>query len=45
MSHIVNGSTNLECVDEFCLSFIDTPLNPGLNFDCIKNIQSGYKYW
>ncbi|MEO6407083.1 MAG: alpha/beta hydrolase [Ferruginibacter sp.] len=39
MSHLFDGLSNPECFDEICLSFINNPINPKLELDCIKNMQ------
>jgi len=39
MSHTFDGLSHSECFDDICLSFINNPVHPKLNLDCIKEMM------
>ncbi|MES1225409.1 MAG: alpha/beta fold hydrolase [Bacteroidota bacterium] len=44
MSHTFDGLSHPECFDDICLSFINNPLHPNMNFECIKQmLPESYK--
>ena len=44
MSHTFDGLSHPECFDNICVSFINNPVHPKLNLDCIKEmLPENYK--
>lgn len=39
MSHTLDGLSHPECFDKICVDFVNNPLNPRLDLDCIKEMK------